>query len=41
MTYLLRHGAEKEGLKIGADGYVLLDEILNHHLLRKNKVTLA
>ena len=30
MSFLLRHGAAKEGLSISADGYVPLDEILNH-----------
>lgn len=28
LSYLLRHGAEKEKLHIGTDGYVKLDDIL-------------
>jgi len=34
LTYLLRHGAEKEGLHMRPDGFVLVSEILN---LRKLK----
>jgi 2'-phosphotransferase len=37
MTYLLRHGAEKEGLNISQDGYIALDDILKHKNLRKAK----
>ncbi|KAL4481763.1 hypothetical protein ABPG74_007852 [Tetrahymena malaccensis] len=31
LSWLLRHGAEKEGLNIGTDGFVLLQEILNRN----------
>lgn len=38
LSYLLRHGAEKEGLKMRNDGYVLLDDILAMDFYKKNKV---
>ena len=41
LTYLLRHGAEKEGLSIGADGYVILQDILNHRRIKSHKVSLT
>ncbi len=28
LSYILRHGAEKEGLDIGSDGYVRLQDLL-------------
>ena len=40
LTYLLRHGAEKEGLNIREDGYVLVDEILEHKTIKSKKVDL-
>jgi RNA:NAD 2'-phosphotransferase (TPT1/KptA family) len=30
LAWLLRHNAEKEGLAISPDGYVLLDDVLNY-----------
>lgn len=30
LAWLLRHNAEKEGLKISKDGFVLLDDVLNY-----------
>jgi 2'-phosphotransferase len=30
MSYLLRHGAAKEGLAINDNGYVLIDDLLKH-----------
>lgn len=41
MSYLLRHGAVKEGLSIREDGYVLLSEMLNHQKLKSYKIDLA
>ena len=32
LAWLLRHNAEKEGLAISPDGYVLLDDVLNYLL---------
>lgn len=40
LSYLLRHGAVKEGLTIDESGYVTLDQLLNHNRLKTNKVTL-
>jgi len=34
MTYLLRHGAIKEGLNISQDGFVKLDDLLDHKTLK-------
>lgn len=39
LSYLLRHGARKEGLKIGDDGYVELAVVLNHVQMRSKGVT--
>ena len=38
LAFLLRHNAVKEGLKISPDGYVLLDEILNHKMLKSKQI---
>ena len=35
MSYLLRHGAVKEGLKIGTDGYVNAFDLVNHPQMAK------
>jgi len=40
MSYLLRHGAVKEGLKISEDGWVLLDDLLRHKQVANKKVTI-
>jgi len=29
LAFILRHGAEKEGIAIGSDGYVKLDDLLS------------
>ncbi|CAF0742006.1 unnamed protein product [Brachionus calyciflorus] len=34
MTFLLRHGAEKEGIQMNVDGFVNLDELLQHKSLK-------
>ncbi len=34
MTYLLRHGAIKEDLNISQDGFVKLDDLLDHKTLK-------
>jgi RNA:NAD 2'-phosphotransferase (TPT1/KptA family) len=34
LSFILRHGAAKEGYKIDSAGYVLVSEIINH---RANK----
>jgi 2'-phosphotransferase len=34
LSYLLRHGAEKEGLEMGSDGNILLDDILKKQQFR-------
>lgn len=35
LSYLLRHGAEKEKLTMGSDGYVFLDEVLKKSRVRQ------
>ncbi len=39
LSYLLRHGAEKEKLRLSSDGYARVDDILKHRTLQN--VTLA
>ena len=39
VSWLLRHGAGQEGLKLGKGGYVSVDEALNTQSLRKLQVT--
>ena len=34
MSYLLRHGAEKERMMIRSDGFIFVEDILNHRSLR-------
>lgn len=29
LAFILRHGAEREGIEIGSDGFVLLDDLLS------------
>jgi len=40
MTYLLRHGAAKEGLKLRSDGYARVDDFLALPESRKKRLTL-
>lgn len=39
MSWLLRHGAQKEGLSISSDGYVLVSDLLAHRNLVRMNVT--
>ena len=39
LSYLLRHGAEKEKLAIDANGYVALKDILAHNRVKSQKAT--
>ncbi|RLV91003.1 tRNA 2'-phosphotransferase [Spathaspora sp. JA1] len=39
LSYLLRHGAEKEKLEIDDEGYIKIPYLLNHQRLKSNKVT--
>ena len=39
LSWLLRHGAEQEGLKLGEGGFVNLQDVLNNRNLRSLKVT--
>lgn len=39
IAWLLRHGAEKEGLKLGEGGFVNVQDVLNNRNLRSFKVT--
>ena len=41
MTYYLRHGAEKEGLKIRPDGYVLVDNLMEMPNIKSKNLTYA
>lgn len=29
LSYILRHGAEKDGVPMGSDGFVILDDLLS------------
>lgn len=35
MTFILRHGAVKEGIEIGSDGFVLVSDLLAYQKLKK------
>eukprot|EP00762_Andalucia_godoyi_P005582 ANDGO_00551.mRNA.1 Putative tRNA 2'-phosphotransferase len=39
MSYLLRHGATKEGLAIADDGFMHVDDLLSHRNLKSLQVT--
>ncbi|GMM36859.1 tRNA 2'-phosphotransferase [Saccharomycopsis crataegensis] len=39
LAWLLRHGAQKEGLSIDSQGYVPVPEVLAHNKLKSNKTT--
>ncbi|KAL9094064.1 MAG: hypothetical protein Q9165_003734 [Trypethelium subeluteriae] len=39
ISWLLRHGAEKEGLKLGEGGYVNVADVLNTNHLKSKKIT--
>ncbi|CAI5758456.1 unnamed protein product [Candida verbasci] len=39
LSYLLRHGAEKENLSIDESGYVKISQLLNHQRLKSFKTT--
>lgn len=41
LSWLLRHGAKKEGLGIRADGYVNLEEVMGHNTIKKYRSTIA
>lgn len=38
MSYLLRHGALKEKINIRSDGFVLINELLQHRNLKGNSL---
>jgi RNA:NAD 2'-phosphotransferase (TPT1/KptA family) len=38
MSYVLRHGAEKEGIEMRADGYIKLSDLLAVKSLKQMKV---
>jgi 2'-phosphotransferase len=38
MSWLLRHGAEKEGLTLGAGGYINVKEVVNSFLFFSNRI---
>ena len=41
ISWLLRHGAQKEGLHLDKAGFVNVAELLNHHTFRSMKVTFS
>ncbi|KAI9727646.1 MAG: hypothetical protein M1828_005874 [Chrysothrix sp. TS-e1954] len=40
LSWLLRHGADQEGLKLGKGGYVPLDDVLQNRKIKPFKITL-
>ena len=38
MSYLLRHGAEKEGLHMREDGYIYLNDLLEMKSLKSKRI---
>lgn len=38
LSYILRHGAQKEGIHMRADGYCRVADILNHHSCKRHNV---
>ena len=41
MSYVLRHGAEKEGIAMRPDGFIKVDDLLAFESIRKFKVNYA
>ena len=41
MSYILRHGAEKEGIQMRADGYIYLQDLLNVPALKRMRIGVA
>lgn len=41
MSYILRHGAQKEGIMMRADGYIQLDDMLQVKSMKNHRVTPA
>ena len=41
MTYLLRHGAQENGIPIDDKGYILLQDLLDFKTIAKHKLVAA
>ena len=39
ISWLLRHGAEKEGLKLGAGGYALVSEVVSLNIVTFHRLS--
>lgn len=39
LSWILRHGAQKEGIPIRPDGYVCLSVLMKHNKFRNSKIT--
>ncbi|KAN0042701.1 hypothetical protein ACTA71_012624 [Dictyostelium dimigraforme] len=38
LSYVLRHGAEKEGLSINSEGFIKVDDLLKHKLFKNTNI---
>lgn len=39
LSWILRHGAQKEGIPIRPDGYISLSVLMKHNKFRNSKIT--